>query len=195
MDPCLCHWDPTNWRWFLHTRGMRRNVYPAEGQLGSLAGAFEMLRGARAGSRDPAWCPCHQQCWEGRFTPSWELYPCTLVLPGGFCSTANSFQLWIPPVTGGLGISAGHSAGGGDEPLLVVTRNINLGQIRIRLGTTTWKAGPLSSNWWVKIPDKPYEGDLGRPRKSVSDHICIPPSSMFYFWLQAVPVISKEIQL
>lgn len=140
-------------------------------------------------------CLVSQQCWEGRFTPSWELYPCTLVLPGGFCSTANSFQLWIPPVTGGLGISAGHSAGGGDEPLLVVTRNISLGQIRIRLRTTTWKAGPLSSNWWVKIPDKPYEGDLGRPRKSVSDHICIPPSSMFYFWLQAVPVISKEIQL
>lgn len=89
-----------------------RGHHPMD-QLGSLAGACEMLRGARAGSRDPAWCPCHQQCWEGRFTPSWELYPCTLVLPGGFCSTANSFQLWIPPVTGGLGISAGHSAGGG----------------------------------------------------------------------------------
>lgn len=169
------------------------------GHLGSLAEACGMLRGARAGSRDPTWCLCHKQCWEGRFTPSWELYPHARVklvtcLARGVLQHSQ-FQFWIPPVTEGLGISAGDSAGGGHEPLLIVTRNINLGRIRIRLGTTTWKAAPLSSNWWVKIPDKPYEGDLGRPRKSVSDHICIPSSSMFYFWLQAVPVISKEIQL
>jgi len=55
--------------------------------------------------------------------------------------TATLLQLWMPFSQRLLGVSAGHSAGGGDKTLVLRrivadVYHINLGHIRIRFGIT-----------------------------------------------------------